>query len=225
MSTLSNKIRLYHADDHAVVREGIRVLLATEPDFELLGQGSDGEMAERDVLELRPDVAILDLNMPQKTGVQVITAVSRQLPSVQILVLSSYDDDDSLFPAIEAGATGYLLKDTSPTRLIATIREVYKGQTSLQPQHAARLIQRLRKPQNLPLTESPLTAREVEILQHVAKGYSNQEIADQLVVSERTIRTHVSHILDKLHLANRTQAALYALKEGLALLDDIPTEL
>lgn len=142
------------------------------------------------------------------------------LPEARILVLTSFADDEDVFPAINAGALGYLLKDSTPQELLNAIRDVYVGRLSLDPKVAQKVIQELRQPARLPLTEEPLTQREVEILKLVAAGLANQEIADQLVVSERTVRAHVSNILAKLHLANRTQAALYALREGITTLDD-----
>lgn len=213
-------IRLFQADDHALVREGLRALVMTEADIELIGEAADGEEAVRKVLQLRPDVILLDLNMPRKSGLEAIAEIKAAMPEARILVVSSFGDDEHIFPAIEAGALGYLLKDASPTELLQAIRDVYAGQSSLHPSIAMRVLQKLKQPRQRPLTEDPLTAREVEILRLVAHGLTNQDIAEKLIVSERTVRTHVSNILSKLHLANRTQAALYALREGIASLDD-----
>ena len=212
-------IRIFHADDHPLVREGIRALLATEPDLELVGEADNGADAIRRVQLLQPDVLLLDLKMPQKSGLEVINALKGTSPDTRILVITSFADDDNVFPAIKAGALGYLLKDSSPYDLLHAIRDVYAGNSSLHPIVAHKVLHELSKPPDLPPTEDPLTEREVDILKLVAQGLSNQEIADELVASERTIRTHVSHILSKLHLANRTQAALYALREGYARLD------
>ena len=212
-------IRIFHADDHPLVREGIRALLATEPDLELVGEADNGADAIRRVQLLQPDVLLLDLKMPQKSGLEVIKALKGTNPDTRILVITSFADDDNVFPAIKAGALGYLLKDSSPYDLLHAIRDVYAGNSSLHPIVAHKVLHELSKPPDLPPTEDPLTEREVDILKLVAQGLSNQEIADELVASERTIRTHVSHILSKLHLANRTQAALYALREGYARLD------
>lgn len=216
---LKTKIRVFHADDHAIVREGVRALLSTEPDMELIGEADNGETAVEKIKALRPDVALLDLKMPYKTGLEVIAEVKAKLPEVRILVITSFADDDNVFPAIKAGALGYLLKDSSPEDLLHAIRDVYAGQSSLHPIIAHKVIQELNKPSSLPPTSDPLTERELEILKLIAQGLTNQQMADKLVVSERTVRTHVSNILSKLHLANRTQAALFALREGYAQLD------
>jgi NarL family two-component system response regulator LiaR len=168
---------------------------------------------------LKPDVILLDMMMPRLDGVGSITEIKKDWPDAKILVLTSFVDDEKVFAAIKAGALGYLLKDSSPQDLLKAIRSTYEGETFLHPTIASKLIRELKQPAaDRPKTENPLTEREVEILQLVAQGLTNDEIANQLVVSERTVRTHVSNILAKLQLANRTQAALYALKEGLASL-------
>jgi NarL family two-component system response regulator LiaR len=214
------KITVFHADDHALVRGGVRGLLLTEADMELVGEATNGVEAVEKVLALQPDVILLDLHMPGKGGVEAIGEIRQVFPEARILVLSSFAADEDVFPAIKAGALGYLLKDSSPDELLRAIRDVYNGQLSLDSTVAQKVMQELRQPAKHPLTEDPLTQREVEILKLVAGGLTNQEIADQLVVSERTVRAHVSNILAKLHLANRTQAALYALREGITSLDD-----
>ena len=217
----SEKIRVLIADDHHVVRGGLRALLETEDDIEVIGEASDGVEAVLKTRSMDPDVLLLDLVMPRKNGIEAIMEIKQENPDARILVLTSFSDDDKVFAAIKAGALGYLLKDSSPHELIQAIRDVYNGESSLHPVIARKLIRELNRPAaNLPQTDEPLTEREVEVLVFVARGYSNQEIADGLVISERTVRTHVSNILSKLHLANRTQAALYALKEGLATLDE-----
>lgn len=216
---MSEPIRVFLADDHAVVREGLVALIETEADMEVVGTGENGEEAVRRVLQIRPDVTLLDLHMPRKTGLEAITEIKEALPDARILVLTSFGDDEHVFSAIKNGALGYLLKDTPPHELIRAIRNVYEGKSALHPDIALKVIRELNKPADLPPTEDPLTEREVEVLKHVARGLSNDEIADTLVVSERTVRTHVSNILGKLHLANRTQAALYALREGISTLD------
>lgn len=215
------KIRVLIADDHHVVRGGLRALLETEEDIVVVGEASDGVEAVYKMRSLAPDVLLLDLVMPRKNGIEAILEIKQDQQDARILVLTSFSDDDKVFAAIKAGALGYLLKDSSPHELIQAIRDVYNGESSLHPVIARKLIRELNRPAaNLPQTDEPLTEREVEVLVLVARGYSNQEIADGLVISERTVRTHVSNILSKLHLANRTQAALYALKEGLAMLDE-----
>ncbi len=216
---MNETIRIFHADDHSLVREGVKALIITEPDMALVGEADNGITAVEEIIRLQPDVILLDLQMPGKTGLDVIPEVKTAVPDARILVITSFADNDNVFPAIKAGALGYLLKDSSPNELLQAIRDVYVGRASLHPIIAHKVIQELNKPSQLPPTEEPLTERELEILKYIAQGKTNQEIADELVVSERTVRTHVSHILNKLHLANRTQAALYALREGYANLD------
>ena len=212
-------IRVFQADDHRIVREGMRALIMGEPDMEFVGEAGDGVEAVERIITLRPDVILLDLQMPRKTGLEVIPEVKRKMPDARILVITSFGDDAHVFPAIKSGALGYLLKDTSPDEILHAIREVAAGRSSLHPSIALRVLQEINKPPKKPLTADPLTPRELEILKAVAHGWTNQDIADKMYVSERTIRTHVSNILSKLHLANRTQAALYALREGIATLD------
>lgn len=220
-SAVGSKIRVFLADDHAVVRKGLETLIDTRDDMEVVGVASDGEEAVQQVAQLQPDVILLDIQMPRKTGVEAIGLIKAANPDARILVLTSFSEDETVFGAIRAGALGYVLKDSLPRELIQAIRNVHEGRSFLHPDIALRVIQELsRPPANRPLTEEPLTEREVEVLKLVARGLSNQTIAEQLVVSERTVRTHISNILGKLHLANRTQAALYALRQGLASLDD-----
>lgn len=219
--SVEQRVRVLIADDHHVVRGGLRALLETEEDIVVVGEASDGVEAVLKMRSLNPDVLLLDLVMPRKNGIEAIQDIKHENPEARILVLTSFSDDDKVFAAIKAGALGYLLKDSSTQELIQAIRDVYDGESSLHPAIARKLIRELNRPaSNLPKTDEPLTEREVEVLVYVARGYSNQEIADALIISERTVRTHVSNILSKLHLANRTQAALYALKEGLATLDE-----
>jgi NarL family two-component system response regulator LiaR len=215
------KIRLLIVDDHAVVRRGVRALLETEADINIIGEAEDGEAALKQMRALKPDVILLDMVMPKLDGIEVIRQAVTEGLRPRILVLTSFAADDKVFPAIKAGALGYLLKDSGPDELLRAIRQVYRGESSLSPAIARKLMQELMRPSELPPTTDPLTEREVEVLQNVARGMSNQEIAATLVVSEATVRTHVSNILGKLHLASRTQAALYALREGLATLQNI----
>ena len=212
-------IRVLVADDHAIVREGLRALISTEPGMELLGEAADGEETVRLAEVLRPDVILLDLMMPRKDGLAAIRDLKEHNPDVHVLVLTSFADDDKVFGAIKTGALGYLLKDSAPQEVLRAIREVARGEASLHPTIARKLIRELNQPARLPSTEEPLTGREIDILRLVAQGLSNQEIADHFIICERTVRTHVSSILAKLHLASRTQAALYALREGIASFD------
>lgn len=213
------KIRILIVDDHAVVRKGIRALLATEDDLEVIGEAVDGEEAVALYGELNPDLLLLDLIMPKVNGIEVIKKIKGDHTGAKILVLTSFAADDQVFPAIKAGALGYLLKDTEPDELINAIRQVYLGESSLSPTIARKVLEEVFHPSEKPLSPDPLTKREVEVLKVLAKGKSNRVIADELSISETTVRTHVSNILGKLHLASRTEAALYALKEGVANLE------
>jgi NarL family two-component system response regulator LiaR len=217
---MSEPIRLLLVDDHIFVRKGIRALLATEDGIEVIGEAENGQDALSKIEDLNPDVILLDLLMPKMGGVEVIEQVIADDPEARILVLTSFVADDKVFPAIKAGALGYLLKDSEPEELVRAIHRVYHGESSLSPVIARKVLQEISRPSDQELSEDPLTDREVEILQHIAKGESNREIAEALVLSEATVRTHVSNILGKLHLASRTQAALYALRKGLAPLDE-----
>ena len=212
-------IHILIADDHAVVRRGLRTLITSEPDMAIVGEAADGMEAVLKARAAHPDVILLDMVMPRLDGLGTIQQIKQENPHARILVLTSFAEDDKLFPAIKAGALGYLLKDSSPEQLIQAIRDVHHGKSSLDPTVALKLIRELNRPSNLPLSEDPLSEREVAVLKLVAQGRSNQEIAENLVISERTVGNHISAILSKLHLANRTQAALYALREGLAKLD------
>jgi NarL family two-component system response regulator LiaR len=219
---MSQTIRVLIADDHVVVRKGIRALLATEPGIDVVGEAADGAEAVRAAAELSPDVILMDIVMPTVDGIEAVRRIMAAQPASRILVLTSFATDDQIFPALKAGALGYLLKDTGPEDLLQAIRQVHRGESSLHPTIARKVLQELSRPPQRPPTPDPLTEREVEVLRLVAQGRSNQDIARMLVVSEATVRTHVSSILSKLHLASRTQAALYALREGLASLDDPP---
>jgi NarL family two-component system response regulator LiaR len=218
----AEQISVLIADDHAIVREGLRALIDTEPGMELVGEARDGVEAVQLARSLKPDVLLLDLLMPRKDGLAAIEEIKQHDPEARILVLTSFAEDEKVFPAIKAGALGYLLKDTSPRDLLQAIRDVYHGESSLHPTIARKLIGELHRPSGPPPSGEELTEREVEVLSLVAQGLSNQEIADRLVVSERTVRKHVSNILGKLHLANRTQAALYALRTGIATQESGP---
>ncbi|MEZ4671625.1 MAG: response regulator transcription factor [Anaerolineae bacterium] len=214
-------IRIFIADDHPIVREGLHALISTEPTMSIVGEAANGEEAVRRVRELKPDVILMDLIMGEMGGIEAIERIKLENPSARILALTSFTADDVVFPAIKAGALGYLLKDSAPQELLQAINNVYQGVPSLAPSIALKLFQELHHPEvTVGETNETLTEREVLILKHVAQGLTNQEIASLLVISERTVRNHVGSILSKLHLANRTQAALYALREGIARLDE-----
>jgi NarL family two-component system response regulator LiaR len=217
--TVTEYIRVLIVDDHAIVREGQRALIDTEPGMEVAGEANDGFEAVELAETLQPDVILLDLFMPRKDGIEAISEIISVNHQVRILVLTSFTEDDKVYAAIKAGASGYLLKDSSPQEILTAIRQVYRGEISMNPRIAKKLMRELQRTSELPPSEEPLTVREVEVLKLVAQGFSNREIAERLVISERTVRTHVTNILSKLHLANRTQAALYALREGLADLE------
>lgn len=219
---MTETIHILVADDHAIVREGLRWLIATEPGMELVGEAADGVEAVARARELRPDIILMDVVMPRKDGIEAISEIKQVLPDVHILVLTSFAEDDKVFPAIKAGASGYLLKDTAPQDLLRAIRDVHQGLPTMHPAIARKVMQEIQRPSNLPPTAEPLTAREADVLKLVARGLANEEIAKTLFISERTVRTHVSNILRKLHLANRTQATLYALREGLVNLSNEP---
>jgi NarL family two-component system response regulator LiaR len=207
-------IRILITDDHAVVREGLRTLIGTEPGMDVVGEAADGIEAVQQACELNPDVILLDMVMPRMGGLEAIQKIKSRCPEAHILVLTSFSDNETVFPAIKAGALGYLLKNTSPERLLNAIRDVHQGIPSISSDIANKLMRELHRTSNLPPTKEPLTEREMDVLKLVARGLTNQEIAQNLVIAEGTVRTHVSNILSKLHLANRTQAALYALREG-----------
>jgi two-component system, NarL family, response regulator LiaR len=209
------QIRLLVVEDQAVVRDGIVAILSLQPDVDVVGQAEDGIQAVEMVKEMEPDVILLDLVMPRQDGITTIPKILEVQPEAKILVLTSFADSERVFMAIKAGATGYLLKDDTREQLMQAIHDVSKGQASLHPSIAMKVIHEINHPAELMYTADPLTPRELETLRLIARGLSNSEIATELVVHERTIAKYVSRILEKLHLANRTQAALYALDKGL----------
>jgi two-component system, NarL family, response regulator LiaR len=215
-------IRVLVVDDQAIVRRGVRALLDTEPDLHVVGEAGDGAEAVRLVERLHPDVTLMDLAMPGMDGLEAIRLLAERGLGSRIIVLTSFATDENVFPSIKAGALGYLLKDSEPEDLVRAIRQVHRGEPSLHPEIARKVLLELNRPAERPQPRAvdPLTSRELDVLRLVARGLSNQDIATQLVLGETTVRTHVSSILGKLQLASRTQAALYALREGHATLDD-----
>jgi len=211
-----DKIRVVVVDDESVVREGIVAILSLQDSLDVVGEASDGIQAVELARKTAPDVILLDMQMPNRGGLETIPLLKEALPNVRILVLTSFADSDMVYMAIKSGALGYMLKDTRREQLIQAIHDVANGQASISPSIAIKVIQDVNHPAEVMYTSSPLTPRELETLQLIARGLTNQEIADSLSVAERTVAKYVSSILEKLHLANRTQAALYAIREGLA---------
>ena len=207
-------VRILVTDDHPVVRAGLSGMLSSEPDFEVVGEAQNGKEAVAFVGELKPDVVLMDLRMPEMDGVTAIGHIKSDHPDVHILVLTTYESDADILRAIETGATGYLLKDTPREELFGAIRTVAQGQSPLAPGVAARLMQRVRDPE-----EEGLSTREIEVLELVAHGTSNKEIAKQLWVSETTVKSHMLHIFDKLGVTDRTAAVTEALKRGIIRLE------
>jgi NarL family two-component system response regulator LiaR len=217
---MTQVIRILVVDDHAVVREGLRALISGKPDMELVGEAGDGQEAVLLARSLRPDVILMDLVMPGKDGIQATQEIRQENSEAGILVLTSFDEDDQVFSAVKAGALGYILKDSSPQELLEAIRCVHRGEPSLHPNVARKLVLGYGQDQRAEASVDRLTEREVEVLKLVARGLSNQVIAEKLYVGEGTVRFHVGNILGKLGLENRTQAALYAVREGLVSLED-----
>ncbi|MBK8051318.1 MAG: response regulator transcription factor [Anaerolineales bacterium] len=218
-------IRVLIVDDHAIVRKGIRALLSESGGFEIVAEAADGQEAVICAEESQPDVILMDLLMPGMDGIEATRRITEHQPGARILVLTSFAADSKVFPAIKAGALGYLLKDSAPEELVRAIHQVHRGEPALHPTIARKLLQEVAQPADL-RTPGPdaLTEREHAVLRLIAQGLSNQEIAGELAVSEPTVRTHVSRILSKLHLASRTQAALYAVREGLTTEDEAGQE-
>jgi two-component system, NarL family, response regulator LiaR len=217
---VTSPIRVLVVDDHAIIRKGMRAVLEIVPDIEMIGEAENGIQAVRLDQELHPDVILMDLMMPEMDGIACIRQIKNQRSTARILVLTNFAGEEMIFPAIKAGAVGYHLKDSSPETLVEAIRQVSQGVASLHPSIAKKLLDELQHGDRQPLADEALTQREVEVLRLIAQGHENKDIAEKLIISEATVRTHVSNILGKLHLASRTQAALYALREGLATLQE-----
>ncbi len=206
-------------DDHRVVRQGLRDFLELQDGIEVIGEAASGEEGVKAAQELLPDVVLMDLVMPGIDGVETTRRVKTVSPSSRIIVLTSFADDDKVFPAIKAGAISYLLKDVQPEELARAIRAAQRGEAVLHSEVAAKLMQEFSAPRPADAPVEQLTEREMDVLRLIAKGKSNKEIADTLIISEKTVKTHVSNILSKLHLADRTQAAIYALRQRLVPMD------
>jgi NarL family two-component system response regulator LiaR len=213
-------IRVLIVDDQAIVRKGIRALLAEVEYIQVVGEAGDGQEAVTQAKDLNPDVVLMDLVMPGVDGIEATRRITDRQEGARILVLTSFASDDKVFPAIKAGALGYLLKDSDPADLLQAIQQVHRGEPSLHPIIARKVLQEMQRPSKRPPTPDPLTDREVQVLRLVSKGLSNREIAERLSITEATVRSHVSNTLGKLHLANRVQATLYALQEGLTSLEN-----
>ena len=205
------KIRILLIDDHSVVRQGLRMFLALDPDLEVVGEASNGADGIEQVKKLKPDVVLMDLLMPVMDGITAIQTLRKEFPDVEIIALTSVLEDEKVIGAIKSGAIGYLLKDTQADELCKAIKAAAQGQVQLSPQAAARLVREIKAPDN----PEKLTERETDVLRLLALGRSNKDIANELVIGEKTVKTHVSNILMKLRLSSRTQAALHAVRIGL----------
>jgi two-component system, NarL family, response regulator LiaR len=207
-------IRVLVVDDHAVVREGLRTFLELQDGIAVVGEAADGEEAVRQAEALKPDVIVMDLVMPRLDGVGAMRELRRRLPAARVIVLTSFVEDERLLPAIQAGAAGYLLKNVAPAELARAVRAAYAGEALIDPVVAARLVDAIAQP---PVEAAPerLTAREREVLALIARGFSNKRIARELGIAEKTVKTHVGHVLAKLGVTDRTQAAVHAVRAGL----------
>jgi NarL family two-component system response regulator LiaR len=210
------KISVLIVDDHGMVRQGLRTYLSLMEDIKVVGEAQNGSEAVAQVRRLKPDVVLMDLVMPQMDGIEATRQISELQPETKIIVLSSFTEDDKVFPAIKSGAAGYLLKDIAPAELASAIRAVMLGKSQLHPDIARKLMNQFVDPKTkVEAVHKDITPRELEILRLLAQGMSNAELAAALFISEKTVKTHVSNILGKLNLADRTQAAIYAYKHGL----------
>lgn len=219
------KIKILIADDHAVVREGTRQILEQEPDLEVVAEAGDGEEATKLAGIHKPDVAIIDVAMPKVDGIVATRQIKALYPSIAVLILSAYDDDQFVFSLLEAGAAGYLLKTVRGQELVDAVRAVYAGESVLHPAIARKVLNRFVPTPGKPARQKPaevLSERELDVLKLATGGLSNQDIADKLCLSLRTVQAHFSHIFNKLQVSSRTEAVVRALKEGWVTLDDVP---
>jgi len=213
---MTEKISLLIVDDHTIVRRGIRALFKVQPDIEVVGEASSGEEAIGMSAELVPDVVLLDLVMPGMGGVEATRRIRRESPRTQVVILTSFHEDEHIFPALRAGALSYILKDVDPDELIATVQKAALGESVLHPRIATRVVQEVRgAKKETPNLFIDLTERELDVLRLISDGLSNASIAEKLVLSEKTVKRHVSNILSKLHILDRTQAAVFAWQQGL----------
>lgn len=217
MQLAEPKIKVLIVDDHQVVRQGLRTFLELQPDILVVGEAADGLTAVEMSRQLRPDVVLMDLVMPQLDGIAATRQVKALEHGIKIIALTSFTEDDKVFPAIQAGASSYLLKDVAPDELVEAIQAVHHGEARLHPDIAQKLMEQVARQgkQHQHSLPEELTSRELEVVQLVAQGRSNQEIAQALVISDKTVKTHISNILGKLQLEDRTQLAIYAIKNGL----------
>lgn len=213
-------LRVLLADDHVLFRSGVKAELSAYPDVQVVGEAGDGLEAIRLARRTHPEVILMDIHMPRCTGLEAVEIIKREAPQVKVVMLTVYDDDDHLFEAIKRGADGYLLKNVEPAELLDVLNRVSRGEAAINGKLAVRILDELRKPAKVepagPAPKGTLTGREIEVLERVVKGESNADIARTLVISENTVKMHLANILDKLHLENRIQAAVYAVREGLA---------
>ena len=226
MATTSEKIRVLLVDDHAVVRQGLRTFLELQEGgnsipIAVVGEAANGKEAIEQARSCQPDIVLLDLMMPELNGLEATPQILKVCPTARVLILTSFGEEDTVIPALKAGAQGYLLKDIAPDELVHAVREAYRGRIQLHPEVAKKLVSAITTRDESPTAKpkapglEDLTEREIEVLKLIASGKSNREIADEMVISEKTVKTHVSNVLSKLNLDDRTQAAIYALKHGL----------
>ena len=221
---MEKKIRIVIADDHAVVREGTRLLLEREQDMEVVGEASDGEQAVNLIRKHIPDVAVLDISMPKISGIEVTKRIKPELPSIAILILTAYDNDEYIFAVLEAGAAGYLLKDVPGREIVSAIRSVYSGESVLHPSVASKVIRRAvigSMKSSHDKQEIELSEREIEVLRLAAKGFNNKDIAENLSISVRTVQGHMNSIFHKLNVGSRTEAIFQSVKKGLLSFEDL----
>ena len=220
-------IRILIADDHALLRQGIRNFLSLESDFEIIGEAADGEETIRRASELRPDILLLDINMPKGNGIEVATRLRETHPEIRILALTIHDDENYMMKMIQSGAAGYLLKDVEPSMMVQAIRRVHAGESFVEPSLTAKLFRGITdreaqkpSPQAPGMSESDkLSAREIEVLRLIGRGMSNAEIARELYLSEKTVKNHLTNIFRKIQVSDRTQAVLFAIKHKIVLIE------